>query len=189
MGDFFQGGHVIVAAAHDPSITAIVSQVPFVDSLATLKNIGLVQTVRSLLPALRDLLRLLTLRSPYYIPVVGEPGTLACMNTPDAKPGYFSIIPEGSSWKNECPARILFTIALYQPTTVAKRVRCPALVVMAEKDSLCPPQSVEKAASRIEKATLVRMPLGHFDVYTGERFEEAVEVESRFLREHLIGAR
>ena len=59
---------------------------------------------------------------------------------------------------------------------------------MAEKDSLCPPQSVGKAASRMEKASLVRMPIGHFDIYTGEGFEEAVELETRFLREHLIGA-
>ena len=187
-GTSLSGGHVIVAAAHDPNITAIVSQVPFVDSLATLKNMGLVQTVRSLIPALRDVFRLLTLRSPYCVPVVGDPGTLACINTPGAKPGYFSMIPEGSSWKNECPARIFFTIALYRPTTVAKRVRCPALVIMAEKDSICPPQSVEKAASRMEKASLISMPMGHFDVYTGEGFEEAVEVETRFLREHLINA-
>jgi pimeloyl-ACP methyl ester carboxylesterase len=98
------------------------------------------------------------------------------------------VIPEGSTWKNECPARITFTIAMYRPTTVAKRVKCPALIIMGEKDSLIPPPSVEKAASRMGKAELVKLPIGHFDLYTGEWFEKTVEVETRFLKKHLVDA-
>jgi hypothetical protein len=32
------------------------------------------------------------------------------------------------------------------------------------------------------------MPVGHFDVYLGEVFERAVQVESDFLAKHLLGS-
>lgn len=147
------------------------------------------QTMRVLVAACRDMLRLLTFRSPYYIPVVGDPSTLAVMNSPDSKPGYFSIVPEGSSWKNECPARILFTVPFYRPIAIARKVRCPALIIMAEKDSIVWPGAVEKAAARMPNARLVRMPVGHFDVYKGAGFEKTVEAEADFLKEHLLTTR
>jgi len=187
-GTSFSGGHVIVTAAHDPEIKAIVAQVPYVDSLSSYRKVELKQTMRVLVTACRDILRLLTFRSPYYIPVVGDPGTLAVMNSPDSKPGYFSIVPEGSSWKNECPARILFTVPFYRPIAMARKVKCPALIIMAEKDSIVWPGAVEKAAARMQNARLVPMPVGHFDVYTGAWFEKTVQVEIDFLKEHLMKA-
>ena len=187
-GTSFSGGHVIVTAAQDPDITAIISQVPHVDPFSTLGRVRLKDLLRSWISAWRDVFRRLTFRSPYYIPVVGDPGTRAFLNTPDAKPGFLSLIPEGYEWRNECPARILFTAMLYRPIAKAKRVKCPALIVLAEKDSLVSPRSVERAAARMENATLVRMPVGHFDVYTGDGFDEMVELEADFLKEHLINA-
>lgn len=187
-GTSLSGGHIIVAASHDPDIRAIVCQVPFVDSIATLKSTRPGQGVRFLMAALRDVFRILTLRGAYCVPVVGDPGTVACLTAPEAKLGYLSMIPEGSKWKNECPARVLFTVALYRPTTLAKRVKCPALIIMGERDSVISPTDVEKAASKMQKAQLVKMPIRHFDVYTGEWFNKAVEVEISFLKEHLIHA-
>ncbi|MBM4462548.1 MAG: alpha/beta hydrolase [Chloroflexi bacterium] len=185
-GSSFSGGHVIVTAAQDPDIKAITAQVPYVDSLSSRGKMELKQTMRGLVAACRDIFRLLTFRSPYYIPVVGDPGTLAVMNAPDSKPGYFSIVPQGSSWKNECPARIFFAVPFYRPITVARKVNCPALIIMAEKDSIIWPGIVEKAAARMPNARLIRMPVGHFDVYTGDWFEKTVQVEADFLKEHLM---
>jgi len=187
-GTSFSGGHVIVAAARDSYIKAIIAQVPYVDSLSSFRKVELKQTMRGLMASCRDIFRLLTFRSPYYIPVVGDPGTLAVLNTPDSKPGYFSIVPEGSSWKNGCPARILLTVPLYRPIAVARKVKCPALIIMAEKDSIIWPGVVEKAAARMQNARLIRMPVGHFDVYIGAWFEKTVQVEIDFLKEHLINA-
>jgi len=187
-GTSFSGGHVIVTAAQDPNIAAIISQVPHVDPFSTAGRMRPKDLLRSWIAASRDVFRLITRRRPYYIPVVGDPGSRAFLNTPDAKPGYFSIIPEGHDWRNECPARTFFTAMLYRPIAKAKRVRCPALVVLAEKDSLVSPESVERAAARMENARLVRMPVGHFDVYTGDGFNETVELETDFLKEHLINA-
>ncbi len=184
-GVSFSGGHVLVAASRDPGISAIVCQVPFVDSLPVLRRMGARQVLRGAVAAGRDFLRMVTGRPPFCIPVVGDPGSLACLTAPGFAEGYLSIIPEGSAWKNQCPARIGLTLPGYRPTSSAARVRCPALIVMGEKDSLICPDSVEKAAAAMAGAELVRLPVGHFEPYAGGWFDHVVGLEARFLRKHL----
>jgi pimeloyl-ACP methyl ester carboxylesterase len=135
-GSSFSGGHVAVVAAKDPGISAIVSQVPFVDGLATLDSLGVAHTLKALLAGCRDLGRILTFRAPYQVPVVEDPDRFGILNRPDCKPGYLAIIPEESSWQNECPARILLATPFYRPISFASRVKCPALVLLAERDTL-----------------------------------------------------
>ncbi len=81
---------------------------------------------------IRDLIRMLTFRKPYYIPVVADPGTFAIMNSPDSKPGYMAIVPKDSSWENKCPARVCLMISFYRPVRFAHKVQCPALILLAE---------------------------------------------------------
>ena len=186
-GSSYSGGHVTVVAAKDAGITAIVSQVPFVDGLSTLDTLGLPYTLKALLAGFRDLGRILTFRPPYLVPVVEDPERFGIMNRPDSKPGYLAIVPEESSWKNECPARILLATTFYRPISFAGRVRCPAFVLLAEKDTLIPARAVERLAARMPRAELVRVPLVHFDVYVGDGFEETAKLEADFLERHLLG--
>jgi pimeloyl-ACP methyl ester carboxylesterase len=184
-GSSFSGGHVIVTAAEDHNIAAIVAQVPFVDGVSTLQKTGFVHSLIAMGAYLRDLFRIITFRPPYYIPVVGRPDTFALMNTPDSYPGYMSLVPEGSPWRNECPARIALPILFYRPISYAKRVRCPALLLSAENDSLISSDAVVKTASAMSKSSLVTLPVGHFDVYTGDVFEKVIALESDFLEASL----
>jgi len=89
-----------------------------------------------------------------------------------------ALIPEGSSWKNECPARCLIPVMFYRPITSTKKVKCPVLVIMAKNDSIISPKAVKKAASRMRNARLVQLPSGHFDIYSGEMFEKIVQLEA-----------
>lgn len=184
-GTSFSGGHVIMAAASDPGISAIAVQVPFVDPISTFRSVGLGHVLRGSLLALRDLGRAAAGRPPLNIPVVAEPGTFAAMNTPESLPGYSALVPEGAAWSNECPARILLTMSFYRPLGAARRVRCPALVVLAENDSLIDRRAVERTAARMTRPRLLRFPVGHFDVYSGPTFEEVVTEQTRFLTNHL----
>jgi len=184
-GSSFSGGHVLVTAARDGGISAVVSQVPFVDGAATAPFLGWGYTMQAVGHALRDLARILTFREPHYVPMVGEPGSFAVMNTPECMPGYLALVPEGYPFRNACPARALLSTTLYRPTAHAKRVGCPALVVMAEKDSIVNPADVEKAAARLPRGELMRLPVGHFDVYLGDTFERVVEAEVDFLARNL----
>ncbi len=184
-GSSFSGGHVIVTASRDSSISAIVAQVPYVDSITTVQKLGLFYLAQAMPLGARDLFRIITFRDPYYIKVIGNPDEFAVMNTPESYPGYTSIIPEGSTWENRCPGRILLTFPWYRPMTSASRVQCPALIMVAEEDSLMSVEAVEKTASRIPNSTLIKYPFGHFDIYTGEEFKDAVSKQTEFLEKHL----
>jgi pimeloyl-ACP methyl ester carboxylesterase len=186
-GTSFSGGHVIVIAADDPGVRAIVAQVPFVDPLALAHKPGVRYVLQVLGHGLWDVLRDLARRSPHYVQVAGHPGEFAVMNMPEALPGYRSLMPEGAVWQNRCPARILFAALSYRPVTYAERVRCPALVMYGEKDSLTLAAAVEAAAAKMANAVPVRLPFGHFEIYTGQGFETAVEMQADFLATHLCG--
>ncbi|MDA3898448.1 MAG: alpha/beta hydrolase [Desulfobacteraceae bacterium] len=105
---------------------------------------------------------------------------------PESYPGYSAMIPDDSKWENKCPARILLRFALYRPIAMAHKILCPALIMLGEKDSLIDAKAVEKTAERIPKGELVKYPFGHFDIYSGNEFKEAVKQQTKFLQTHLI---
>ncbi len=186
-GSSYSGGHALVAAAKFKPVSAVVSQVPFVDGVATALGFKPRFVAQAIVHATLDLFAMATGRPPHTVPIVGDPDEFAMMNTPDARPGYLAIVPEGCAWKNECPARAALTLLFYRPTAYAKRVDCPALVVLAENDSLISPASVRKAAAKLVNGRIEPYPVGHFDVYVGEWFEKVSELESEFLVRQLLG--
>jgi dienelactone hydrolase len=185
-GSSYSGGHVIVTAANDPDIAAIVSQVPFVYGLTTAYHTGVKHALQATSAGLKDVMRMVSSRDPYYVPVVSDPEIFGLMNTLESKTGYMAIVPEDSEWRNECPARAVIELLFYRPMSYARSVNCPALVIMGDKDSLIYPRSVEKTASRMREVTLIHMDVGHFDVYVGDVFERVVKIEADFLAHHLL---
>lgn len=188
-GSSFSGGHVVATAARtNVDISAIVAQVPFSDGRANtfhlVRKKGLGYGFRSVVAGLRDQTRRLTGREPYYVPITNDPDKFGVLNTPGAKEGFEAIVPEDREMDNRCAARILVTVGLYRPVSVASKVDCPVFVVKAENDLVVPPKSVEKYIDKLE-ADAIRLECGHFDPYLGETFEEVVEAEADFLEEHL----
>ncbi len=187
-GTSFSGGHVLAAAVADGRVAAVVSQTPAMDGRATLlhalRYAGVGTLLRFTIAGIRDQLAALQGRPPVMLPVVGPPGTLAAMSTPDAEPGYRAIA--GPTWRNEFAARYALTAALYRPGTEADRLPCPILVQVADRDGVAPPSAARDAAWLATGRGEVRnYPLGHFDVYTGEPFEQCVSDQLHFLRRHL----
>ena len=184
-GTSYSGGHVMVAAARDPEIDAIVCQTPFVDPISSMRMLGRKYVLGAAVAILRDAMRVITFRKPYYVPVVNGPTGVACLASADSTSGYLSLVPASSSWANVCPARSLLLLVGYRPRSVARRVTCPALVVVAEKDSLIDGRAVRKAARRMASSKLISMPVGHFALYVGEPFETVVTAQIEFLAKHL----
>jgi len=184
-GTSFSGGHVIVTAARHPQISAVVAQVPFTDGLALLASVPAKLMARLGIAALRDLSRILTRRAPFTVSIVGLPDSLAILNTPGTWEGYQSILPKETSWTNACPARAVFTTSFYRPVRYAKRVRCPVLLMMAKRDELIPPWTVQKEQARLPYAQLVALNSGHFGPYKGACFEEVVDIQRKFLETYL----
>jgi uncharacterized protein len=187
-GSSYSGGHVVPVAVADRHVAAVISQVPAMDGLATLLNVlryaGPRLLMRMAAVGLRDLAASLAGRPPVMLAVVGPPGALAAMSTPDAEPGYRAIM--GPSMRNEVAARIALAVGSYRPGRQADRLPCPMLVQVADRDAIAPPRAAEDAAWRATGRAEVRSyPIGHFDIYNGAPFERAIADQLHFLARHL----
>jgi pimeloyl-ACP methyl ester carboxylesterase len=186
-GTSFSGGHALVTAARVPGIAAAVCQCPMMDGWKAVLNIlhyaGPGQLLRLTLHGLRDLLLSVTGRA-HCIPTVGPPGTLAVMSSEDADAGYRALMPPGAPL--EVAARIALFVPLYRPVTEARRVGCPVLIQVCERDSVAPAGAAEEAARRLgPRAEVIRYPIGHFEPYVGAAFQRSVGDQLEFLRRQL----
>jgi dienelactone hydrolase len=185
-GTSFSGGHVAVIAAEDHMVAAAISQGPFMDGVWTLRAAGPGNIVRLTVNGLRDEARRLRGRPPHNIAIVGPPGSVAAMNSPDAEPGYRALFSGGDVFRNEVAARIGLKVGLYRPIRVAARIACPWLLCVCDRDVVTPPEPALKAAKRAPRSELRRYDAEHFDIYVGEMFERVVADQVAFLERHLL---
>jgi uncharacterized protein len=185
-GSSYSGGHVMALAAEDPTIGAVISQTPHTRSFKTLQAIGPAQQARLTVAGLRDLAATALGRGPQTIPIVGPPGSVGAMTTPDSEPGYAAMYDEGFEWRNEFTPRAAFGLSLYSPGKRAADIQCPILVQVCSDDAITPPGPAIEAATRAPMGELVTYAgLGHFDIYRGEPFERALADQLDFLNRHL----
>jgi pimeloyl-ACP methyl ester carboxylesterase len=184
-GTSYSGGHVIVTAAQDHALAAIVLQVPFVDPFTSMAKAGPLYLLQALPHGILDVLRAALGLPPHYVKVVGTPEEFAALNTPESLPGFLAIMDPSSRWENKCCARILFTFPAYRPIGFAPQVRCPALVLIADEDSLVSAKMVRKAAAKMSKAEIATFACAHFEIYTGPQFETAISRQITFLKQNL----
>ncbi|MGI8511578.1 MAG: alpha/beta hydrolase [Solirubrobacteraceae bacterium] len=184
-GTSFSGGHVFEVAARDPRVAAVISQVPHASGPASAAGAGPRNAARETADAVRDVIGARAGRDPVYLPIVGAPGSYAAMTSPDAQPGYSRLYPEGFEWRNEVAARIFLSLARYSPGRAARRISCPVLVQVAEDDAVTPPGPARRAAGNARRGELRTYPLGHFDPYVGEAFEQFSGDQVDFLQRHL----
>ncbi len=189
-GSSYAGGHVVPVAVADGRIAAVIAQVPNMDGLVALINIaryaGPGHLARLVLAGLRDLAASRLGRPPVMIPLVGPPGSVGAMTSPDAEPGYRAIA--GPSWRNEATARAALSTGTYRPGLQADRLPCPILIQIADHDAIAPIKAAQDAAWRATgRAEVHAYPIEHFDIYTGAPFEQAIGDQLHFLRRH-VGA-
>ncbi|MDQ6835096.1 MAG: acetylxylan esterase [Actinomycetota bacterium] len=186
-GSSFSGGHVLAVGAADRRIAAIVAQCPFTDGLATLPKLGLANLRQATVAGLRDQLGALAGRPPHYVPAVGPPDAFAVMNSPDAQPGFAALTPSSTLWENRVAARVALRIGLYRPGRRAARLDCPVLFCVCEQDVITPPGPTLRYASSAPRGEIRRYPVGHFEIYVGPTWEQAVADQTDFLT-RVLGA-
>jgi uncharacterized protein len=100
-------GHIQSLAAEGIQVGALVCVAPLLSGRRSLLHIGGPgHLARLTVAGGRDMARRLRGAAPYCVPVAGEPGSLAVINSPDAVPGFAAITPSGSTWRNEVCARV-----------------------------------------------------------------------------------
>lgn len=189
-GCSLSGGHVVVAAARDDRIAAVSAQCPMLDGHASArkvrKQVGFGKIARLAVASIYDSVRAAFGLSPYYVPLVAPPGQLAAMPTADAYAGLKAIVPSG--WRNQVAARLFLRLPFYRPIRYAREVKCPALLIACEKDTVVSTEAATKAAELMgDKARVLSLPIGHFDIYLGEWFERSSTAQLAFFRSALHG--
>jgi hypothetical protein len=82
-----------------------------------------------------------------YVPIVGRPGELAFVNRPGAWEGWHSVMPPGYRFDNRVPAGAGLAMLFYDAASMARRVRCPLLVCVSDKEDLMDPAIAVKVAA------------------------------------------
>jgi len=188
------GGFVLDVAARNPHLAAAIAQTPHADGPAGLRNAARHQkplamlrfTGRGLVDVLAGLLGL----PPLLVPLVGPPGTVAMLSTPDAvDDGVRALSPDDRypDWQQQVAARSALRLGFYAPGRRAPRVEPPLLVLVCEQDSTAVPEPAIRAAQRSPRGELVRMAGAHYEPFLGGH-DHAVEVQLSFLRRHLLAA-
>ena len=178
-GSSFSGGHVLAVAATDPRIAAVISQAPFTDSIAVMRQLPLRNVLRGSAAAMADRVGAMLGRAPRNIPAVGPPGTFAIMTEADAQQGFEAIVNPNTLWRNEVAARIMLDVAGYRPVRYASRLTMPVLFCVCDADTTTPPGPSVQAARTAPRGELRRYPYGHFAIYNDPQVK-ADQVE--FLR-------
>ncbi|SCV68700.1 BQ2448_821 [Microbotryum intermedium] len=184
-GSSFGGGHAISIASQDKKLKAAISQCPFTNGFASAMTLGFTVLPRLSLLALRtrsSTRRRIICRSNWR-PNQGK--VVALMNAHDAERGYLGLVPSNFSFKDEVAARVALQIALLYPGANAKNVECPIYFAVCKDDTVAPPASTLKYASKAPRGETKLYNFGHFSIYQGAGYEEASKDYVRFLKKYL----
>lgn len=184
-GTSFGGGHVIVTAAEDDRIAAVIAQCPFTSGLASSLTIPPVTSAKVTALALRDVIGSRLGRAPVMVPTYGQPGSTALMTSPDSAPGVEALIPEGAHYPKDVAARIALQLSTHFPGRRVKDVTCPIHFAISERDSVAPAKATQQYAATAPHGEVKLYDAGHFDIYVGEWFERNVADQLAFLRRHV----
>jgi dienelactone hydrolase len=190
-GSSLGGGHVIVVAAGDPRVAAVVAQIPFNGFPRRVEGRSTLDTLKLLWAMGVDAARGRMGLSPRYIPMVGRPGEVAVTATLRAQEHVAALTGgQGDSlWRNEVAPRGLFGMMRYRPGDAARRLAMPVLVSVAEDDRETPGEKTRQIAERAPRGELRRYPGDHFDFYRDPVRQRVLADQIHFLQTHLAAAR
>lgn len=177
-GYSFSGGHVLTLASQQ-NFKGVIANFPHIDGLASLTLYPKKYLAPATFIALQDL-ALAPFGKVKTMPVVAE-DRFAILAGEDCYAGYHSLIPPNVNWDNAVPARIVATIGLYRPTTVAHKIQSPTLILGAENDSLIPISATRKMAQKIKNGQYFELACGHFDLFHALFQSEVMNQHQKFL--------
>ncbi|KAF0845660.1 alpha/beta hydrolase [Nocardia caishijiensis] len=180
-GTSFGGGHVLSVAPDDDYLAAVVAQVPFTSGWASARAKGPISLTKVATVAMTDLLFGPLRRKPIRIRLAGRKRAAALMSASDVPEGFGRLAEESPTYDPKVGARVAFSTLFDSPGRRAKSLKVPVLYTIAENDSVAPSGPTRKAAARTKHAVVKEYPVGHFDVYFDDVFEQVVRDQTDFL--------
>ncbi|WP_227984103.1 alpha/beta hydrolase [Nocardia spumae] len=187
-GTSYAGAHVLVVAATDRRVKAVVSQVPLTHGWETFSRL----VPPTMMPAVQEAIaadrRARAAGTPHQTikAASDDPAELVAMPGLEVYEWLMANGPQIPSWRNEVTLSSVDNFQSYAPEAFLRRVSpTPLLMVVAEQDTLTPTDLALTGYERaLEPKRLELVPGGHFAVY-GDQFSRAAEAARDFLTERL----
>ena len=185
-GSSLGGTHTIFVAAGDSRIAAVVAQIPYAGLPKERVGRTYRQAGRIMWLALKDRVRGWLGLSPLYVPAVGTAEEGAVLVDPHAREVTRSLTEGNSLWRNEVAPRVIFDVLRLKPLGVAKEVRAPLLVSIAEKDTEAPPYLTRRLAELAPRGEVLSYPVSHYEMYRPDVRGRVIADQLAFLKKHLL---
>lgn len=195
-GTSLGGSYVVELAAEDPSIAAVVANVPGLDLFRGIRGRYVpghmrlsrirtaAATARLVGSALLDGLCGAIGLAPHYIAVYGRLGR-AVFSDP-ALAGLFQAVEQNApTWRNKVTPRFLFTAPRYRDGTM-ERISAPLLATVARDDDVISTPFVKEKVAKAPHHEIREYPVTHFEMYHGEVRDEVAADQLAFFRWHLL---
>ncbi|WP_237568005.1 alpha/beta hydrolase [Mycolicibacterium lacusdiani] len=195
-GTSLGGSHVLEVAASDPSIAAVVANVPAIDLFrgavgrATRPGWQLtgtqtvLATARLMGSAALDALAGALGRPPRYLRVYGPPGR-AVFSDPSLAELFRTLEQESPTWRNAFTPRFLFTAPRYR-RGVLDHIAAPLLVTLAIDDEVVSSDYIRRKAAEVPHHEIYEYPVSHFEMYHGDTQQLVATAHLDFLRRNLL---
>lgn len=186
-GTSYSGANVLMVAALDRRVRAVVAQVPLIDGWETFGRMSGVAVRDALVAALIDEReRLYAGGSPQMMPVVAPENGPAALPGDESWQWFQSHASQATTWRNEITLRSLERLLEYSPLRWIDRIApTPLLVIAAEHDFIPIDLTREAFARAGEPKKLVVLPAGHFAPYEPPHFATASALAVDWFTTHL----
>ena len=187
-GTSFSGGHVMVVAAEDRRVKAVVAHVPAVGVRSTTLHWlrrGMFREVwQSLSLLVRQLLRP---GKTYMVPVVSASHDAATLPGKEAWEWKQRTAPLAPTWRNEVTVRSVIAAMRDSVRPFIPRIApTPLLMVIASRDHYCFTQQQLRAfATAREPKKLIEVDGGHFDFYEEPGLSQVLPAQVGWFGRHL----
>lgn len=195
-GTSLGGSHVLEIAASDPSIAAVVANVPAVDlfrgAIGRATRPGwrltgtqtVLATARLLGSAVLDAVAGALGRPPHYLRVYGPPGR-AVFSDPSLAELFRTLEQNAPKWRNAFTPRFVFTAPRYRKG-VLDHIAAPLLVTLAIDDEVVSSDYTRRKVAEAPHHEIYEYPVSHFEMYHGDTQHLVATAHLDFLKRNLL---
>jgi dienelactone hydrolase len=182
-GTSFGGCHVFGAAARDGKIKCIVSQLAFADGETLVTGHMSEAEKNDFLSAMDKMAEKQKLtKKEMFVSIT------RVLSDAESKAFFEANRIQHPKMDIKIPFLTVRETLQYRPARDASLVTCPALIVVAGKDTVNPPEqgrALFDAVGAKEKKLYEESDARHYDIYEGEHFKQVVGVQTEWFKAHL----
>jgi len=186
-GTSYSGAHVLMVAALDRRVKAVVAQVPAIDGWETFTRMVGAEARDAMAAMLIDEReRIYAGGAPQTMPVVAPEGGAAALPGDESWQWFEKHASHAPTWRNEITLRSIGYLLEYSPLRWIDRIApTPLLMIAAERDFIPIELTREAFARAGDPKHLVVLPTGHFAPYEDPDFATASGLAIDWFRRHL----